>query len=347
MKKLFGLALLGASTLLLMSTSVLAATYSPSFSNCNVTNIGPGQWRATFRLNIFYANNGASSTANNTFYAWLPGLDTRTGRPLTAYIQRVTSPGWNNMTGPASVRISSATERLLFFGTGSNDNIITSGGTFSINFTTAGNNAYPALFMRYTHISENGGGQETPLLVLPGGICHGGATPPATLPPITELEPPEPEFSLKSAVWELNAADVGDLPEVTAPGNGYAASIKNIGSNNLCVSYVSAGVRNKEYALGVTNGTNLQGGRNLFMMNGAAGSQLPYNLQLVSNDSVTGNNFSFPAATAKYITLSQAPSGVNGRSEMCWTPAVSLFKTASTQSGLHTDTVNFVITPKA
>ncbi|KFK93800.1 MULTISPECIES: hypothetical protein [unclassified Serratia (in: enterobacteria)] len=152
---------------------------------------------------------------------------------------------------------------------------------------------------------------------------------------------------MSTAQWMLNTADVGDLPDASAPGNGYAATINNLPSNNLCMNYLTDKVKDKSYALSVSNGYSSQGGRNLFALNGSNGSQLLYNLQLVSNDGMTGNNFNFPATAANYITLSQLPSSVDKRSEMCWTPKINLFKNATTQAGMHTDTLNFMVTPKA
>lgn len=76
-------------------------------------------------------------------------------------------------------------------------------------------------------------------------------------------------------------------------------------------------------------------------------SLLFYNLQLLSDRGVTANNFNFPDVTSKYITLSQTNNAGDGRSEMCWTPKINLFKNASTRAGMHTDTLNFIITPKA
>ncbi|AHG22879.1 hypothetical protein Z042_16650 [Chania multitudinisentens RB-25] len=230
-------------------------------------------------------------------------------------------------------------------------NIIYGSGWVTVNISTANNGAYPGLFIRHREYHTSG---MVDLLswAFPNktGSCYTGASietnPPDTIEPIDKLEPPEPEFKLNSAVWELNTVDVEDLPDVAAVGNGYQATIKNIASNNFCVSYATAGVKDKAYALSVTNSASQQGGRNLFMMQNGS-SQLPYNLQLSSNDGVTGNDFDFPTATAKYINLSQAASSVDKRSEMCWTPKINLFKNASTSEGMHSETLNFIITPKA
>ncbi|WMT16657.1 hypothetical protein [Serratia fonticola] len=115
-----------------------------------------------------------------------------------------------------------------------------------------------------------------------------------------EIEPPESQFSMKSAVWELNTADVSDLPILSVSGNGFSATIKDIANNNLCLNYVTAGVKNKTYALSATNTSNVHGGRNLFTLQDA-NSQLFYNLQLASNTGVKANDYSFPAASVKTI----------------------------------------------
>ncbi|WP_337262020.1 MULTISPECIES: hypothetical protein [unclassified Serratia (in: enterobacteria)] len=231
---------------------------------------------------------------------------------------------------------------------------IYSSGTVSFIFSSKDNGAFPAALVnyRYDYTTPTGGMTGWGYYWFIPGITNGTctkrtvATPP-TVPPIDEIDPPEPAFSLKSTVWELNTADVADIPDVAAAGNGFEASIKNPASNNLCISYVTKGVKNKSYALSVSNGSTTQGGRNLFTMNGAAGSQLFYRLNLASNDGVTANNVDLPAAAAKYITLSQAASGVADRSEMCWTPKINLFSNAATAAGMHTDTLNFIITPQA
>lgn len=153
---------------------------------------------------------------------------------------------------------------------------------------------------------------------------------------------------MNSAEWVLQTTDVGDLPDVTAAGTGYPVAINNVNNNSLCVRYVTAGVTSKQYALAITNSANSQGGRNLFTLQGPNSSHLFYNLQLASNDSNSANNFNFPATvTPNYITLGQTNNYSSDHSEMCWTPKINLFKNASTQEGLHSDILNFVIIPKA
>jgi hypothetical protein len=284
---------------------------------------------------------------------WMPQFNPVTGLPKFLFADRVTSPGWDNnsVLVPNGIKkeVSFSIIQFSSLRVGA-PTVIGSSGNFSIDFSTAGLNAYPALFMRYNNLINGAGNSFVPMYILPNssGVCYSNSIPPGVvIPPIDELVPPEPEFKLKSAVWELNPVDVGSLPDVAAVGNGFEATIKNIGSNNLCLSYVTAGIKNKAYALGITNGSSNYSGRNLFAMNGNAGSQLPYHLQLISNDGATSNNFDFPMSTTKYISLSQLASSVDKRSEMCWTPKVNLFKTSTTKEGMHTDTINFIITPKA
>ncbi|NCG51962.1 hypothetical protein [Serratia fonticola] len=337
-----------AGTLLLMSTSVSAVQYSPNFYNCDIVNIGQNKWQAKFTMAMSVCS-GCADTTDNTFYAWLPKLNTATGKPTNHnYGNRASPAGFSVLTHPDGrinpvINISSVS---FYSPSSTSPRVITQGADYIVEFTTDGNNAYPALYISYSNLTTGGGTSNIPLMVLPKvSNCYALTTPPENLPPIDELVPTEPKFELKQAMWELNALDVGDLPNVATPGNGYAATIKNVGSNNLCLSYVTKGVKNKAYSLGVTNRGGNFSGRNLLVMNGAEGSQLPYSLQLNSNDGVTGNNYSFPSSGVKYITLKQDTSAE--RSEMCWTPAVNIFKTNTTQEGMHTDTVNFIITPNA
>ncbi|WMT15181.1 hypothetical protein [Serratia fonticola] len=88
----------------------------------------------------------------------------------------------------------------------------------------------------------------------------------ANIPKPEDVDTPEPAFSMSSAVWQMNTLDVSNLPDLSASGNGYAASISNIASNNLCINYVTAGVKNKTYALSVTTTSSTQGGRSLFTL---------------------------------------------------------------------------------
>lgn len=339
--------------LLVLATPVLADTYETRFSNCDVVNVGPERWKATFTLNVRFQSSSVANTTDNTFTVWMPQLNPITGLPKFLYADRVLNPGWsrNSVVAPNGVNAfvgASLIEYTSNWVGGST--VIVNSGNFSIEFSTSGLNAYPAIFMRYKNLINGAGNSSVPMFILPGlsGVCYSNSIPPdVVIPPIDELVPPEPEFNLKSAVWELNPVEVGNLPDVATAGNGFEATIKNIGSNNLCLSYVTAGIKNKTYALSVTNGSSNYSGRNLFAMSGSAGSQLPYNLQLISNDGATSKNFDFPISTAKYISLSQLASSVDKRSEMCWTPKVNLFKTDVTKEGMHSDTINFIITPKA
>lgn len=330
--------------LLCVAAPAFANFYQSEFRDCNITNIGPNKWQATFFLYIRVTTcTNCAETTDNTFRIGVPQLNKQGLPTADTYV----TAGWENLTLTGTAVKTLRFANVIYFSSTdvNRPDVIRGDSRVTVNFTTEGNNAYPALFIRYANLSTGGGTASAYLFVLPnsGGNCYV-----TTTPPIEELlPPPEPEFSLKSAVWELNPLDMADLPNVAAAGNGYAATIKNIGGNNLCLSYVTNGVKNKNYSLGVTNSGGNFSGRNLLMMNGAAGSQLPYSLQLNSNDGVTGNNYSFPSGGVKYITLKQDTSGTNQRSEMCWTPAVNLFKTSTTQEGLHSDTVNFIITPNA
>jgi len=342
MRIISNLSRLLTSILLVMTSPVLAAQFSPTFKNCDVINIGPDLWQAKFDL-VINVCSGCSDSTNNTFTAYVPKLSAQ-GKPLA---DTNTVANFSHLTTTGTSILGVIGGLYLKFNSTSpvNSNVIRSGSSISVNFSTKGNNAYPALFIRYADLTIVGGTTSSPLWVFPGS-CYESTFVPPTIPPIEEINPPDPEFNISSTVWELNGVDVSDLPDVLVSSMGYAASIKNISNSNLCINYVTAGIKNKSYALEVTNNASLYGGRNLFMMQGGT-SQLLYNLQLSSNDGVLGNNFEFPTGTTKYITLSQTASSVDKRSEMCWTPKINLFKNASTNAGMHTDILNFVIIPKA
>lgn len=341
MKIISGLSRWLVSILLIFTMPVLAVQYGPSIDGCSVVNTGPNQWRATFTYKIDVCSGCALATTKNTFSVMVPLLDAN-GKPRAA---TQAAANFSNLTtsNPSAIAVYNYTTTVGGYGSVSPIDIIKGTSTIGMNFSTAGNNAYPALYIIYQN--QPASGKDYRLWVF-SNSCSLGDTLPPDLPPIDEINPPEPSFTLKSAIWDLGTVDVASVPDVAVAGSGYAASINNISNNNLCVSYTTAGVKNNTYALGVTNSASTQGGRNLFTMQGANNSSLFYNLQLVSNDGVTGNNFDFPAGTTKYIGLSQAASGVDKRSEMCWTPKINLFKNASTSAGVHSDTVNFIITPK-
>ena len=327
-----------------MALPALAVSYTPRINSCELTNIGPNKWQAKFNIAITICG-GCVNTTNNTMFAYVPKLNSN-GKPYGGSASNAVSDakwGTPSVTG-TSVKVNAGKSWLSF--TGNNTaSVMRVGTSVSVDFSTEGNGAYPAVFVRYTHLPGVIDGFSGWILPNSAGTCHTNSVPPVNLPPIEELIPVEPEFSLKSAVWKMNTVDIDDLPNVAVVGSGYQASIQNVANNNLCVSYVTAGVKNKNYALSVTNSHSKQGGRNLFMMRSGT-SQLLYNLKLTSNDGITGNNFNFPDGSTTYITLSQAASSIDKRSEMCWTPQINLYKNATTVAGMHDDILNFVITPK-
>ncbi|WMT16667.1 hypothetical protein [Serratia fonticola] len=336
MKKTVYLSLLIVFALLGFSSGVMADTYQQEIKNCSITKLDTNKWQAKFTLVVkSYAGGGTS--IRNVFYAEVPvynsyGLILPKASALTS---------WSNVTVNANMRFTAGDNELLFYGS-SNTSMITGGSDISVDFTTTAQNAYPGL--RTYHTMDYGmGGASASIFYVTAKGCMTSST---MAPTPEEVDPPEPQFSMKSAVWELNTADVSDLPILSASGNGFSATIKDIANNNLCLKYVTAGVKKTTYALSVTNTSNVHGGRNLFTLQGA-NSQLFYDLQLVSNTGVKANDYSFPAASVKYITLSQTASSESGRSEMCWTPKINLFKDASTKEGMHSGTMNFVISPKA
>lgn len=337
--------MIAGSVLTLLTAPVFSAAYSPSVNNCSITRVGTDLWLAKFTYTITYYSVSDSSS-DNGFYLYLIQANAQ-GKPGPYYGPYAVAK-WTNLNlgaNPSAKTIINSTNISFYGADGSS--LIRNNVDVSVNFSTAGNNAYPALVINLRHLYINGGGTVSGWHWVTSAGCSRGQTPPV-LPPIEEINPVDPDFKMDSAQWLLNTVDVGDLPDVTAAGSGYEATINNVASNRLCVNYVTAGVKNKQYALAVSNTSSTQGGRRLFAMQGPAGSQLFYNLQL-ANDTSSANNFDFPASgTPSYITLGSTPSSSSAtRSEMCWTPKVNLFKNSSTASGIHSDTVNFLITPKA
>ena len=341
-------------------TSLLATSHAyamVSVNNCKITQNDSRVWEASFDFSSTYD----ADISLNAIYIGIVTPDknnqiggqttqTVTPTPLTPADVTITS----NITGlVANNAIRYVTGDSLRISQNSAPGLIYTGsGTVKVRLNLDLPTLYPALKINALEQRKSAPGYMTYeqwAYAIPGRTtgCLNGTGASVTVPPKEDLIDTDPKFTLKTAQWMLGAADVGDLPDVSVPGNGYAATINNLASNNLCVNYLTSKVQNKSYALSVSNGYSSQGGRNLFAMNGSNGSQLLYNLQLMSNDGVTGNNFNFPATAANYITLSQLPSSVDKRSEMCWTPKINLFKNATTQAGMHTDTLNIMVTPKA
>lgn len=350
MKILSILAQLLAGAVLLFAMPVFAG-YAPSISNCDLINLGHNKWQAKFKYNVELSN---VHYFDNTFHIYVPQVNS-VGKP--DYIFWANRPwataDWNGivLSDSSAMKSSVESDRILFSGIGSglDSYIIKSSSEVSVNFSTEGNNAYPILFLLLLDYQGEMWGAASRAKVpywVTSGSCIKSENVPPSLPHIDDINPPEPAFTMKSAVLELNSVDVGDLPDVKSVGEGYPATIKNVSSNNLCFSYATAAVKKNSYALSVSNSTSTQAGRNLFLMQKGS-SKLPYSLKLKSNDGNTANSFQFPVAKAKFITLSQVASSESKRSEMCWTPQVNLFKNASTDAGMHTDTLNFVIIPKA
>jgi hypothetical protein len=336
--------LIAGSVLALLSAPVWAGAYMPGIASCSVTRVGTDLWQAKFTYTVTYYS-ATDDTADNGFVLYLLQANAQ-GKPV-AYSGPYANAGWTNLNLGTNPLASATVNNSNINFRGLNSSAVIKGNVnVSVNFTTAGNNAYPALIINYRHLYVGGGGTVSGYYwVTANGCSLGGGAP--TLPPLEEINPPEPEFKLSTAKWVLNTTDVGDLPDVTAAGTGYLTTIQNINNNNLCVNYVLAGVKKYTYALNVSNTPSTQGTRSLFMMQGPDSSQLFYNLKLRSSVG-TANDYQFPApGTSHYINLQQGNDIGNGRSQMCWTPEINLFKNATTKAGMHTDTLNFIITPNA
>ncbi|MBC3250092.1 hypothetical protein H8I91_07450 [Serratia fonticola] len=331
-----------------------------NLSNCSIASTGSNnEWKVSFTIQPAMGSSGASIGNNsvNNFTISVPtaanGTISRTGNRF------VVPPPASSFNFPAGLAITSNSPSSSNITVGSSNAstplVISSGGTVTFIISpTEANNAYPAAYIATNSQADNGSNASygyywfIPTITTSACTPSAGNTPPAVVPPISELNPIDPEFTMNSAEWMLQTTDLIDFPDVTSASTGYPVMINNINNNNLCVRYVTAGVTNKQYALAVTNSASSQGGRNLFTLPGPDSSQLFYNLQLASNDGNTANNFNFPATgTPNYITLGQTNNYSTDRSEMCWTPKINLFKNASTKEGLHSDTLNFIVIPKA
>ncbi|WP_447888083.1 hypothetical protein [Serratia fonticola] len=340
--------------------AIAGTWYRLTLSNCSITSTGSNnEWKVSFTIQRTMGASGAS-IGNNSVNNFTISVPTAANGTINRGSNRfVIPPPASSFNFPAGLAMTSNSLNSSYITVGSSNAstpaIITSGGTVTfIVSPTEANNAYPAAFISTTSL-EDGGGHALygyywfiPTITTSACTASAGNTPPAVVPPISELNPVDPEFTMNSAEWMLQTTDLVDLPDVTSASTGYPVTINNINNNNLCVRYVTAGVTNKQYALAVTNSASSQGGRNLFALSGPDNSQLFYNFQLASNDGNAVNNFNFPETGApNYITLGQANNYSSDHSEMCWTPKINLFKNASTKEGLHSDTLNFIITPKA
>lgn len=324
-------------------------------SNCSISNIGNNQWKVVFDMNWALSSSGVSVKPNTANYLMIkiPEIS-GTGMSTSKFV-------WNpvpvkDLTLPYYVverNTPNAYSPGITLGPPTGALILISSGrvTFIITPTTT-NKAYPAVALYAYSANPDVVVINATYWFIPtktNGACirsSGTSGPTVQVPPLTEVMPPEPEFKMSTAKWVLDNADVGYIPDVTASGTGYLATIKNISNNSLCVNYVLAGVKKSTYALSVSNTPSTQGGRSLFTMHGPDSSQLFYNLKLKSSVGGAANDYKFPATgTTNYINLQQGNDIGNGRSQMCWTPEINLFKNASTKAGMHTDSLNFIITP--
>ncbi|OCJ30551.1 hypothetical protein A6U95_06500 [Serratia sp. 14-2641] len=345
----------------LLNPALAGAWYRTDLSSCMITDIGNQQWKVTFNMNTIVMGNGpaigsgefnylvikipaiSGNVMSRTNFVWSPVPVKDISLPSGVAVR-----GTPSIYAPGLVLAPPGSGPLL---------LVPSAGTKGrVEFTitpTAENKAYPAAVVSVQARNTTGEGVVGNYWFIPNyttGSCSfgSGSNPPVTPPPVTELMPVDPEFTMNSVEWMLQTTDVGDIPNVTSAGTGYPVTINNVNNNNLCVRYVTAGVASKQYALAVTNSASSQAGRNLFTLPGPDSSQLFYNLQLSNNDGNTAKNFNFPTTgTPNYITLEQKNNYSSDHSEICWTPKINLFKNSSTKEGLHSDTLNFIITPKA
>lgn len=318
-----------------------AGQFTTNFKDCSLTKVGSGLWQAKFTVFITTCSFCEEST-NNSFGTFVPSIVESTGKPDIRTSKKVKSPGYYNIKYPDTIKVTEIDGFLRFQSNGDKPATIVKGGDFSINFTTKDNNAYPALFINYYDF-----GLQSARIFPNGTDCYFGDGLPHDLPPIEEIDPPDPEFKLNSIIWNLGTIDIDNIPKLTESTSGFLAKVENETSNNFCISYVSASVKNKIYSISVTNDQFDMNGQNFYVMNNFNSGKLLYKINLISNDGVARNNLTFPSNSTNYLILTQSPSSVNNRSQMCWTPKVSLFRNNATNAGMYISTLNFVITPKA
>ncbi|MEZ2760144.1 hypothetical protein ACBQ54_20845 [Providencia vermicola] len=324
-----------------------------SFSNCYLDKVSDKKWRAKFDIksDLGSSSNGVANI--NYFYGYARKVNSN-GYPDYTTAGKVDLESSNVTVSGTSLSFSNmltATHGVVLkFHNQTNTSLI-SPGTYHIEFDISLlDDTYPGVFFYEEHYYPNGAGGQSraraALTATSNGTCWGQEPGSEVIPPIEEIDPPEPDFKLSSAIWELEAADLGDLPNITSGSAGYKATIINVNNNRLCIDYVTAGIKKKEYALGISNDYSSISGHNVFKMLGENNSQLLYDLDLKST--IAGQyDFSFPSSSFKYIALSQAASNLEKRSQMCWFPEIKLYKEDATQAGMHTDTLNFIIIPKA
>ncbi|HEM8293720.1 TPA: hypothetical protein U2M59_003031 [Providencia stuartii] len=324
-----------------------------SFSNCYLDKVSDKKWRAKFDVKSDLGGSSTGVADVNYFFAYARNVD-KNGYPDYSASGKMNLESSNVTLSNSSLSFTNLIDAvygaILKFHNRSNTSLISS-GTYHIEFDISlGDSTYPGVFFYEHHYYPgNGGGQKGEVAALTAtsnGQCFGKKPGPGEIPPIEEIDPPEPDFKLSSAIWELDAADLGDLPNITSGSAGYIAKIINVNNNRLCIDYVTAGIKKKEYALGISNDYSSISGRNVFKMLGDNNSQLFYDLNLKSTIAVQ-YDFSFPSSSIKYIALSQAASNLDKRSQMCWFPEIKLYKEDATQAGMHTDSLNFIIIPKA
>lgn len=328
------------------SVKSFAFQYPLDISNCSVVKIGAKKWQAKFTLSVQRSSTSADQTSN-FINAFVPTINTSSKKPNSYINQRSTNVEFSNLATPSRIFIQNQTSALKILSSVGDQNILTSGGDFSIDFTQP-DDAYPAFFMIYDDRTTLGNTYNLRFYIYPNlNSCFSSPPKPEDIPSIDELDPPEPNFKLKTAIWDLETLDIDDLPSISTTSNGINSKIKNSNNGEICVSYVTAGVKSNSYALTISNDFNSFNGKNAYIMKGPDGSQLPYQVGLLSNDGITSNNFNFPSESLNFVKLSQNESSSIGRSEMCWSPSISLYKNSLTLPGVHTDTIHLMVTPKA
>ncbi|WP_145500935.1 hypothetical protein [Yersinia bercovieri] len=164
--------------------------------------------------------------------------------------------------------------------------------------------------------------------------------------PFATNSPPEalkinPNFRLKSAVWELKPIDLDTLLD----NGSLEVPLKNPHTNELCISYRSMGITDDDYMISINNTNGLSAdGKYFRLIEKSNNNVINYDISL-SYHGPFDNEIDYTLNKPKqHIQLEREhfPKG-----ETCWSPEIEVYSTDTTDKGSYSDTLNFTITPAA
>ncbi|AKP33924.1 hypothetical protein [Yersinia aleksiciae] len=189
--------------------------------------------------------------------------------------------------------------------------------------------------------------QEYPLLSTRGVSFHPSGNGCVFFDPQSGIAPPalkvDPKFSLASAIWQLKPVDLDHLLNNTSEDKGLHALLVNPQANEFCISYHAMGTKDTRYMINASNSHGLSADNQQFRLIEKSGKNIiNYHLELEGGGG-TKLSFSLPE-NKKFIQLRDTGGGME---QMCWSPKIRLYRTATTDKGHYSDTLNFTITPQA